>query len=84
MQNERDQRTLLDGWVTSTKERADALLAAAPAAAQAARHLQEETATLSILAAEAERAARMFDEAARACRDAEAAEAARAASSPPC
>ena len=73
MLDEREQRARLVGWAESAKQRADALQAAAQAAAEDVRRLQADAAELGVLATAAERASRVFDEAARARREAAAA-----------
>jgi hypothetical protein len=73
MINEREQRVRLVRWATSAKHRAEALQAAAQAAAEDVRRLQESAAEWGPPATAAERAARAFDEAARAYREAAAA-----------
>ena len=78
----REQRARLVGWAESAKERAATLQAAAQAAAGEVRRLQEDAAELRVLATAAERAARVFDDAARACREAAAATEALAAARP--
>jgi hypothetical protein len=82
MINEREQRVRLVRWATSAKHRAEALQAAAQAAAEDVRRLQESAAGWGPLATAAERAARAFDEAARACREAAAASEALEAAKP--
>jgi hypothetical protein len=73
MLDERGQRARLVEWAESANKRAAALQAAACTAAGDVRRLQEDAAELGVLATAAERASRVFDEAARACREAAAA-----------
>ena len=82
MLNERQQRIRLVGWANSAKQRAEALQAAAEAAAEDVRRLRETAAEWGVLATAAERAGRVFDEAARACREAAAASEALVAAKP--
>jgi hypothetical protein len=82
MQDEREQREKLVSWATTSKLRADTLQIAAAEAAQSVRRLQNSAATLGVVATAAERASRIFDDAARACREAEAAGEALAAPRP--
>ena len=82
MLNEREQRVRLVGWATSAKRRAEGLQAVAQAAAEDVRRFQEFEAEWGTLGTVAERAARAFDDAARACREAAAAAEALEAAKP--